>query len=68
MKWLKRLFGIHKHNYVVPETIHGISLLKCDYPGCNCYDTSPEQDAKDKKEFDDIMRKIDEFRKRRAAL
>lgn len=62
MKWLKKIFGVHKHNYTIPETIQGIMFFKCDYPGCSHYDTSPEQDEKDKRDFGEFERKVNELK------
>lgn len=68
MKWLKKLFGIHKCNYVIPETIRGIKFLKCDHPGCNCYDVHPEQEAADKAETIRLGAKVDEILLKRKNM
>jgi len=61
------LFGSHKCNYSIPITVHGIMFLKCDYPGCTCCDTHPDQDKKDAEEMRELQNKINTLIKMRNA-
>jgi len=60
-KLFRRLFGIHKCNYTIPEMISGVLFLKCDHKGCMNYDIHPEQSAKDDAEWNSMMNKLKSF-------
>lgn len=66
MNWLKKLFGIHKHNYTIPVKINGIMFLQCDYRDgdCNCFDLHPDQIVKDEQERKQIDKMIEDYQKR----
>jgi hypothetical protein len=67
LKWLRNIFTSkpHEHSYAIPITFSGMRFFKCDHPGCNACDTDPEQDRRDKEEFDELMNRVRKFREER---
>lgn len=60
---IRRIFYAdrHQHSFSIPVTVQGYRFLKCNHEGCNMHIPHPEDEERDRRETENLLKRAKEL-------